>query len=291
MSTLLREFETLKDVTLTIPWCQTCWWANSDLHFSDWILIDAWYRSRCLDLPLAGESLVPCIDMVNHSASPNAYYEQSSSSSATLLLRPDVCLESGEEITISYGAGKSDAEMLFSYGFVDAESTSESLTLSISPFPDDPLGKAKIAAFAEPATLILTGTENGCDWTCPFLNFMCLNEEDGLDFKVLQETDGSRSQLRVFWQGADVTENTNNFDALTQDHPMKEVFQLRVVALLQDRIREQQERLYDSEDEVLLEANRPRTDPSARSNAIHLRDSERTLLEKSCKAIGMQVSD
>lgn len=227
--------------------------------------------------------------MVNHASTANSYYEQSSSSSATLLLRPDITLESGDEVTISYGADKSKAEMLFSYGFIDTESMIESLTLPIEPFPDDPFGKAKLVAFGEPATLVVTGKDDSCDWICPFLNFMCLNEEDGLDFKVLQQTDGLRSQLRVFWQGEDVTENTKDFESLTEDHGLKDVFQLRVVALLQDRIREQLEHLYESEEEIALLAETALAGSSACSNAMRLRSSERALLEKAFSAIGTLV--
>lgn len=83
--------------------------------------------------------MLPCIDMVNHAAIPNAYFEQTASDKASLLLRPEVKLDAGSEISISYGAAKTDAEMLFSYGFIDQESVVKGLTLTIEPFPDDPV--------------------------------------------------------------------------------------------------------------------------------------------------------
>ncbi len=147
MATLLREFEKLKEVTNDISWCKISWWEEQSFTIRDWILVDAWYRSRALELPLAGESMVPCIDMVNHSHQANAYYEQTSNESASLLLRPDIELDTGSEITISYGASKTDAEMLFSYGFIDEESTIEGLTLALEPFPDDPV-RATLASIS-----------------------------------------------------------------------------------------------------------------------------------------------
>jgi hypothetical protein len=228
--------------------------------------------------------------MVNHSSVPNAYYEQASSSSATLLLRPNMKLDLGSEITISYGADKTNAEMLFSYGFIDEENTTGGgLTLPIESFPDDPLGRAKLAAYGEPPTVTLSNTKGEFSWECPFLHFMCLNEEDGLDFKVLQQTDGSRSQLRVFWQGCDVTEQTKSFEFLTKDHTLRDVFRLRVVALLQDKIRQQLERLYESEEAITSLAEITLVDADHQRDAMRLRNGEVTILEEAFSAIDLQV--
>jgi len=115
VAALGREFELLREKTTNIPWCNKCWWDDELLTICDWILIDALWRSRSLELPNAGEAMVPCLDMANHSSVPNAYYEETSDNSVALLLRPDVKVEVGAEITISYGTSKTPAEMLFSY--------------------------------------------------------------------------------------------------------------------------------------------------------------------------------
>ena len=287
MSALLREFESLREKTAQISWCFKCWWEDEDLKFSDWILLDAWYRSRSLELPKAGESMVPCLDMANHSFSANAYYEQNSDDSVTLLLRPDVKLEKGAEVTISYGTTKSAAEMLFSYGFIDDQSETNAIVLPLEPFEDDPLGKAKLAAFTGRPIVRLSLVEGKIEWESPFLYLMCLNEEDGLDFKVLQQTDGSRSQLRVFWQGADVTEQTTTFEALVSHHELEDVFKLRVVALVHDRIGQQLERLYDSGDAVQSLATF--VTERSRSAALQLRKTEAGVLEEAFTAVDMQV--
>jgi len=250
MTALLREFESLQEMTTEIEWCKKFWWEEETLDFSDWILVDALYRSRCLELPNSGESLVPCLDMANHFSEANAFYEQTSNGGVSLLLKPSVKLVAGSEITISYGESKSDAEMLFSYGFIDGRSTINVVVLTLEPFPDDPLGKAKRAAFCDAPTVKISRKQEFIEWESPFLYFMCLNEEDGLEFRILQETDGSRSPLRVFWQGTDVTEATTTFEALIGNHELQEVFRLRTVALLQDRIRQQIECLYESEEAV-----------------------------------------
>src|ERR1700731_356214 len=109
MSALRREFERLRDLTGGISWCQKVWWEPESLTLSDWVLLDSWYRSRCLELPNSGESMIPCLDIVNHARDANAYYEQEKNGDAVLLLRPNEKAESGEEITISYGSSKSAA--------------------------------------------------------------------------------------------------------------------------------------------------------------------------------------
>jgi len=194
--------------------------------------------------------MVPCLDMANHSSEPNAYYEQASKGGVNLLLRPDVELDVSSEVTISYGDTKSEAEMLFSYGFINERSAITSLVLPIQPVPDDPLGKAKLSAFVGQPVVRISVKQDLVEWECPFVYLMCLNEEDGLEFKVLLRNDGSRSQLRVFWQGSDVTDVTETFGPLIESHALRDVFKLRAVALLHERIREQLEQLYESGEAV-----------------------------------------
>jgi hypothetical protein len=234
--------------------------------------------------------MVPVLDMVNHSSQPNAYFEHTSSNGVSLLMRPNMVLEVCSEITISYGTSKSEAEMLFSYGFIDEQSTNKSLALTLEPFPDDPLGKAKKAAFAGPSLLRIYVDQDEIKWECPFLFLMLLNEEDGLEFRMLQQTDGSRSPLKVFWQGSDKSDATETFESLISSHPLSDVFKLRAIALLQDRIRQQLERLYESEDEVDLVADTPFVGPDRRSSAMFLRKSEKSTLEKAFAAADKQVS-
>ncbi|KAM3066802.1 hypothetical protein ACMFMG_011871 [Clarireedia jacksonii] len=291
LAALQREFDDLREKTSEIPWCNTYWWENNSLTFSDWIRLDAWFRSRSLELQTSGEVMVPCLDMANHSSTPNAYYEQTSAGDISLLLRPHMELQQGTEITISYGSGKSDAEMLFSYGFIDRNSTIAELVLDLEPMPEDPLGKAKVAALCDrPFVRIWGDEEEKIYWESPFLYLLCLNEEDGLEFKVLQETDGSRSPLRVFWQGSDVTESTNTFEALISSHELVDIFKLRAVTILQDRIRQQLERLYGSEDIVETLATTAMISEDKKVNAFKLRRTETAILEAAYETVEAEKS-
>jgi len=235
--------------------------------------------------------MVPCLDIVNHASNANAYYEQTSNGDAILLLRPNGKAGLGEEITICYGPSKSAAEMLFSYGFVDEEIDTDSLVLDLHPLREDPLGKAKVAAFSGLPMVRISSAREVFDWSSPFLFFMCLNEEDGLEFKVMQQTDGSQSQLQVFWQDMDVTDSTAQFEQHISQDPLKDVFFLRAVCILGDRIQEQLERLYASEDmSVIIDSSVFRMDEAAFTTASKLRHREIALLEKASNAIDSQVS-
>lgn len=291
MTNLGRELDALRESTSEISWCQKCWWDKGFLQLRDWYLLDAWYKSRCVELPLAGESMVPCLDFANHSSEPNAYYDQTSDGSAAILLRPDIVLDIASEILISYGNSKSAAEMLFSYGFIDEQGIRKELVLTLEPQKDDPLGKAKIAAF-DGLPVVRVRDDNGMiKWESPFLYLMCLNEEDGLNFRVLQETNGTRTRLKMFWQGSDVTEKSTTFEALMAGHELQQVFRLRAIVILQDRIRQQLEQLYGSEGTVESLVDLSLVEPDRYRNASLLRSTETAILKAAFTSTNEQVSE
>lgn len=286
LSALDAEFALVRERSSDIPYWDELLWESGSVHFMDWIRLDALYRSRCLELPKSGESMVPCIDMVNHSANPSAYYEENFNDEVVLLLRPGASAAKGDEVTISYGDTKSAAEMLFNYGFIDAESAADSLVLPLSPFPDDPLAKAKLVAFREPPKVHVAREKDGSvRWASEFAYLMCVNEEDGLEFRVLQQTDGSQ-ELRVFWQDEDVTDRTRDFETLIQPHPLCAVLRLRVVTVVHDLFQTQLERLRRS-----TPGSRPSS--SQREDifnaAMMLRRIETSILESAVEALEEEV--
>ncbi|EFX03245.1 set domain containing protein [Grosmannia clavigera kw1407] len=271
------EFDQLHEKSSDIPYWQAAFWdderAGTGPQLHHWFLVDAWYRSRCLELPQSGPAMVPCIDLVNHGSAPNAYYEENEMGGGahggeiSLLLRPQQSVAASDEITISYSGGDGDgdgdddhcdtrkpaSEMLFSYGFVDPHSIRQCVILPYRPLPDDPLAKAKLHVFGSPGPRLEIerfgaatddddddDDNDGCKkvtpnvrWTCPFAYLACVNEEDGLAFQLRAETDGTQ-QLRAFWQEEDVTEKGRDFESLTKAHPLSAVFQLRVVTMLEE---------------------------------------------------------
>lgn len=295
---LTSEFDTLRERSEVLPFWNEVLWSSTGVRLDDWVLADAWYRSRCLELPRSGTAMVPGLDMVNHSGEATAYYEEDGNDDIVLLVRPGHQVISGQEITISYGDAKQASEMLFSYGFIDSENIVDKVTLRLDPFPDDPLAKAKLHVFHGPPTLMLSrkGTESGKEassakWCSPFVWLMCLNEEDGLSFQLLQDTEGGR-QLRLLWQGEDVTDRADDFETLIRHHELCQIFKLRAVAVLHEKVEEQLARINsgpsDDQLEPLQEAGLLRQD--CITAAKMLKDVERNLLTSALEALDHEVS-
>ncbi|KAG8168847.1 hypothetical protein KVR01_001596 [Diaporthe batatas] len=291
MLALNNEFEELRDKSSGIECWNAAFWDNDSVRLSDWLLVDAWYRSRVLELPRSGPSLVPCIDMVNHSTDANAYYEQNIDGDVVILLRPGGSVKEGDEINISYGSEKPAAEMLFSYGFIDSSSSMKSLRLPLRPLPDDPLGKAKVHAFQDAPVVDIEELDGTVSFTSPFAYLMILNEEDGLDFRLLQDNHGGR-ELRTFWRDEDVTGKTSSFDQLVLDHELCSVFKLRVNMVIAQRLEEQLERLCSHPlDHDNAASATDKSGPNNAANARALKHIEKGMLEKAVAVLEEQRTE
>ncbi|CAI4215400.1 unnamed protein product [Parascedosporium putredinis] len=219
--------------------------------------------------------------MANHSPQPVASYEESPDYEVTLRLRPGATVAAGEEVTITYGENKSAAEILFSYGFIDVEGAKRELVLPLTTFEDDPLIQAKLHSFKKPPMANFSLQDGQGSWKSPFAYYMCLNEEDGLEFRVLQDLEGGR-QLKVFWQDEDVTDRVESFDLLIDSHDLSQIFRLRVVTVMEELVSNHLERMGSTnspEEEELLRSihGEPRADCIAMADT--LRGIEYTILE------------
>ncbi|KAI1763942.1 SET domain-containing protein [Hypoxylon sp. FL1150] len=285
LTTLTKEFDDLRTRVAELPSWNELLSIDETITFRDWTLLDALYRSRSLGLPKSGESMVPCLDLVNHSSQATAYFEENDESEVVLHLRKGCKAVCGDEINIDYGHDKSPAEMLFSYGFIDPESTIRSLTLPLEPLDDDPLAAAKLHAFGSSPKLRLEEDESGVlHWTAPFVYLMCLNEEDGLEFRVLQETDGSR-HLTMFWQEVDITSEPSTIKDLLQSHELHKIFELRAKMVVLNIVQQKLEELTDVEEHILGPV---RTE--IRQAASYLRSLEKGILENSLQVLNEQAS-
>lgn len=128
-------------------------------------------------------------------------------------------------------------------------------------------------------------------WKSPFAYFLCLNEEDGLDFRTLQEVSGAQ-QLRVFWQGDDVTDRVDEFENLVESHQLSKVFRLRVVAIIEELAATHLDRMMSvarlEEEKVARETyEEPRKECTSMAEA--LREVESTVLEAVLVALGEEV--
>ncbi len=286
LNSLDREFTVLREHTASIDWCKQYWWGTEtkNLTFDDWKQVDAMYRSRALDLPGTGHSMVPCIDMANHASGDDttALYETDRrNGNGILCLRYGKKISVGDEITITYGDEKGACEMLFSYGFLeDSMKSAKELFLDLDIPNDDPLKFAKKAVSEDKAApgfrLFFQGQSDSIGWEGSFIWLLCVNEEDGLEFKLLQNNDGAK-ELQASWKERELTDISQLMEILKQE-PLWDIFHLRVFTTLHARVEQQLFRLEGSKGylEEILEVkslNRNNYD-----HAIRLRDLEETLL-------------
>lgn len=264
LNSLDREFLHLRESTLGLKWCQTYWWdadspTNVTLH--DWKIVDAMYRSRALDLPGTGHAMVPMIDMANHASGDDtvALYETDEQGNGILVLCDGKQLGSDDEITITYGDDKGACEMLFSYGFIEESMTgARELFLDIDIEDDDPLKFAKKATFDSAPGFRLYTSNDSVTWEGSFVHLLCVNEEDGLEFRVLQLISGE-IELKVAWKGNEISGIEELLESLQND-PLRDVFKLRALISVLNRVEEQIDRLDrpEPEPEDLVLATSPR---------------------------------
>ncbi|KAL9132163.1 MAG: hypothetical protein Q9217_000097 [Psora testacea] len=281
LKSLDREFTLLRERTLPIAWCKQHWWdaQTGQLTFDDWKHVDAVYRSRALDLPGTGHATVPCIDMANHASGDDtsALYETSVDGKAVLVLQEGKQIDTGNEVTITYGDEKGACEILFSYGFLedDMESAKE-LFLDLEIPHDDPLRIVKKAASKSAPGFRLFQHGNSVDWEGSFVWLLCVNEEDGLGFKLLATYDGD-GDIAISWKEQEIEDLSVLRQTLCKD-VMWDVFQLRAITTLQARVEQQLLR---------LESRKPRVGEiqmtgdvraEIKGYAVGLRELEETLM-------------
>lgn len=286
LKSLDREFSHLRKATASIDWCQQHWWDpdSNQLTVDDWLYVDAAYRSRALDLPMTGHATVPCIDMANHASAleTGALYETNESQDAILILADGKTLDAGSDVTITYGDEKGACEMIFSYGFIESsQKTSSDLFLDVKVPEDDPLALAKKQVGIAAPGIRLFESDGKAAWEGPFVWLLCLNEEDGLEFKIALKTDGTR-ELQMFFKDELITDGQILLAKLRQED-LWDVLQLRAATIVQARIEEQLLRLNDNK-RCVTEA----IESHAKELAISLRDLEESLMLEAYEAIAAE---
>lgn len=307
LKSLRVEFDALRQSTKNIKWLET-WWGptaqvnpdlraalqqlgleesdvdmpdpeeDSLLQFEDWLILDAMYRSRAMEWPGVGDTMVPCIDLANHTVPANAEYEVRTGNSGDLLVKEGFIIKAGEEVLISYGDHKSAMEVLFSYGFWPTYDCSRSVLLQLPISPDDPFAPPKVAIVQKSRSVpgVRIYDDETVKWDSEALWLMILNEEDGLDFKVAAGENGER-ELYMTWKDAIV--NLSDLKGVLQKDERWELFELRAVVTVltqvHTHVNELQKYLPDDED--------TKNGSEGRVNDIqilaeHLRESEGCLL-------------
>ena len=209
-------------------------------------------------------------------------------------------LEVGGEVLISYGDNKGASEMVYSYGFIENipeiadNGGAKQLFLDLDIPEDDPLRRIKRAVCNEapgvrifqrslegdkkakqqqqqeekPATANQETSktedeeEKKIDWESPFIYWAVVNQEDGLDFTILQEQpDPPTTSQTEEEQPPPSNKTTRTIQPLYQNQPFhpsslpnllttspqSDLFHLRALTLLLQRVRSQLEMLESSQ--------------------------------------------
>lgn len=290
MKSLRREVNHLLDSMSKVQWFRSLReYEGTDFLFDKWLEVDAMYRSRALDLPGTGHAMVPCVDLANHEPGEEtvALYETDLDGDAVLILCEKKALQEGDEITITYGDLKGACEMLFSYGFIDESMESaQEIFLDLEIPDDDPLKRPKMAVSHSPPGVRLFLDDRQVSWQSAFVWLICVNEEDGLQFQMTQQTSGHHNLL-VSWKDLALQDVTKLEDIVCAD-PRREIFELRAQVTVQARVEKQLRALYGSES--LFTDHEPDS-VSNEANILRLRNLEGKLLLEAHEALQSRVGD
>lgn len=292
LRSLHREYDMLCESAQHTRWFRAI---SESLKFEDWLRVDVMYRSRALDYPGIGHCMVPCVDLANHCAGEDtiALYEKDADGNACLLLRDEKSVRKGEEITITYGDQKGACEMLFSYGFLEQERDSaETLFLSLMIPDTDPYRKAKaVVANCAPGAKLTDAGKGDIDWSGPFIWLLCVTAEDGLRFELARTVDGEDDEMHAFFGEVELTGGAEQLHNLLHATDIWEVYYLRAVALLQQRVFDQMQILYGSQEDMEAVGHGKGTEirTTCYEQAMQLRRLEFELLEQAYEVFEKQV--
>lgn len=138
--------------------------------------------------------------------------------------------------------------MIFSYGFLPPEvDDARALFLDLQVPSDDPLAiPKKSCSKVAPGFRLARDEKTGkTSWESQFVWWICVNQEDGLDFKVTKIND-EEQEVKVFFHDTEV-EPTEILEELLRKDEKWPVYELRAVVTIQSRLQEQFDALMVSE--------------------------------------------
>jgi hypothetical protein len=291
---LEHEYNDIRNATQGIEWCQTHWWGEGTgmLSFGDWLQVDAMYRSRVVKFPptdAGTDCMIPCIDMLNHADNtiPAAFYEIDNDGNALLRLQNDGYMDEGCEVTITYGVSRTACEILYSYGFIEMKMASaKGLFLDLAVSNNDPLGTLKGRIF-EVRGVKLLEKDGHIEWSSDFVWLLCVNEEDGLS---LLPPSGDHREPKMLWKGAQ--EDPSKLRRhLELDFKMWEIYQLRAITLIQERIELQLSTLEEVEVGRVPHGDGMTVRQRCWELAVKLRELESKLLKQARAQMNRQTRD
>lgn len=169
------------------------------------------------------------------------------------------------------------------------------IVLSLEIPADDPLSLAKKMFCRENPGLRISAVEGSEEvtWESGLAWMACVNEEDGLHFGIAQTTDGGQ-ELETTWKGEKIESASRLRELLTVD-PLWDIFQLRAVVLLLERLETQLALLQEME-EIITNLREDEADldllfrPGIFASIAQFRTLEGELLERAVEGLIKQVS-
>jgi hypothetical protein len=184
-----------------------------------------------------------------------------------------------------YGDEKGACESIFSYGFLeDGVDSARVMFLDLEIPDDDPLRPAKVFVSTAAPGFRIFDKDNTIDWESDFVWLIVVNEEDGLDFRIRQTTDGKR-EIQAFWGERELSD-TSKIHEYLQESSTWEVYQLRATVLLQDRVARQMKMIQATQD---LTHNTTSVRHVPQKLAERLRKLEFEMLERAALVLESQV--
>jgi hypothetical protein len=161
-------------------------------------------------------------------------------------------------------------------------STAKVLFLDLDIPEDDPLRPAKIYVSTAAPGFRIFEKHDAIEWESDYIWLVVVNEEDGLDFKVRQTTDGKR-EIQAFWKEQEL--DTTTLREYLEEDPAWDIFKLRATVLLQDRV--------EAQIETLRETQGIKREATVRDVpwrlAERLRSLELDMLKRAASTFGSQV--
>lgn len=149
---------------------------------------------------------------------------------------------------------------------------------------DDPLRPAKMLVNDAAPGFRIYDKDDGIGWESDYIWLVAINEEDGLDCKVRQTIDGER-EIQALWKEHELDSTAKLRDLLREDVQW-DVYQLRAVVLLQNRV--------EAQLHTLQEFGEPPRDASIKEGpwklAERLRSLESAMLVRARAELEDQVS-
>lgn len=170
------------------------------------------------------------------------------------------------------------------------------ISLNLDIPEDDPLSIAKKMFCGNNSGIRISAVEGGEEvtWGSGLAWIACVNEEDGLHFGIAQTTDGGR-ELETTWKGEKIQSSSHLCELLAVD-PLWEIFQLRAVVLLLERLETQLAILQETEETLSnMQEDKAALDsmfrPGVFTSITQFRILEGELLERAVEELIKQVSD